>query len=267
MRKTIRYIALGLLLGLILLEAALYCTAHLFLSSQEKLNLESLEKDGAYRILCFGDSTTAIGGKDSWPSQLEDVLNEREFGKTFSVINKGVVLIDTRGVLLLLEESLDAYHPDMVIVMAGMNDAKKEPSRLYGLKSFLHRFRTYRLAEQFWPGTFNAQPIDYDNTAKAYAAPETISNFNAIHDVLEQREIPLVVMQYPLRALAPLKGLFGAEDGIIFVDNENLFKDVLDDGEYEEYFVDRFAGDFGHCTKKGNRLIADTVADIILKYG
>lgn len=269
MRRVPLYICLGIAVGLILLELALFSTGKLFLSSQERLNRESLEREGAYRILAFGDSTTAVGGKDSWPSQLEEVLNKRDFWKTFSVINKGAVLIDSAGVLSLLEENLDLYQPTMVIVMLGMNDAKKDVSQnsLYGLKVFLHRFRTYRLAEQFWPGLFDPAPIDYGNPAKAYANPDTISNFNAISDILRERGIHLVVMQYPLRELSPLAGMFDPKEDIIFVDNENLFKDALKEGDYEDYFVDRFAGDFGHCTRKGNRMIAENVADTITGNG
>lgn len=269
MRKAVLYIALGMLLGLILLELALFSTGKLFLNSQERLNRESLERQGTYMILAFGDSTTAVGGKDSWPSQLEEVLNERDSGRTFSVINKGAVLIDSAGVLSLLEENLDLYQPDMVIVMAGMNDAKKDVSQnsLYGLKVFLHRFRTYRLAEQFWPGLFDPAPIDYGNPAKAYTNPDTISNFNAISDILGEKGIQLVVMQYPLREVSLLADLFDPKEDIIFVDNENLFKDALKRGVYEDYFVDRFAGDFGHCTRKGNGMIAENVADTITRNG
>ena len=37
-----------------------------------------------------------------------------------------------------------------------------------------------------------------------------------------------------------------------------------DTGNYDDLFTDRFAGDFGHATKKGNRLIAENVAKHIL---
>ena len=35
--------------------------------------------------------------------------------------------------------------------------------------------------------------------------------------------------------------------------------------EYSKYFSDTFANDFGHCTREGNRLIAENLADTILK--
>jgi hypothetical protein len=54
-------------------------------------------------------------------------------------------------------------------------------------------------------------------------------------------------------------------EGVIFVDNERVFKEALKKGEYRDYFSDTFAGDFGHCTEKGNRLLAENIANVILK--
>jgi hypothetical protein len=31
------------------------------------------------------------------------------------------------------------------------------------------------------------------------------------------------------------------------------------------YFVDMSGGDFGHCAPKGNRLLAENIANVILK--
>ena len=59
--------------------------------------------------------------------------------------------------------------------------------------------------------------------------------------------------------------MFESKEGLIFVDNEKVFKDALKTAKYEEYFKDNFAGDFGHCTDKGNRLLAGNIANIILK--
>ena len=44
-----------------------------------------------------------------------------------------------------------------------------------------------------------------------------------------------------------------------------IFKDALRKASYREYFNDMFAGDFGHCTPKGNRLLAENIAKVILK--
>ncbi len=73
-------------------------------------------------------------------------------------------------------------------------------------------------------------------------------------------------MQYPMRNAEPLKKIFpGQEKSIIFVDNEKIFKDAFRKEGRREYFVDMFGGDFGHCTPKGNQLLARNIADVILK--
>jgi len=54
-------------------------------------------------------------------------------------------------------------------------------------------------------------------------------------------------------------------NNIIFVDNEKIFLDALKETSYRDIFRDRFGGDFGHCTIKGNRLLATNVANVILK--
>jgi len=54
-------------------------------------------------------------------------------------------------------------------------------------------------------------------------------------------------------------------EDIIFVDNEMTFKNALKQSRCDEYFADMFAGDFGHCTPRGNRLLAKNIADSILR--
>jgi len=67
-----------------------------------------------------------------------------------------------------------------------------------------------------------------------------------------------------MRSIEPLKRIFGDQQGIIFVDNEKVFKDAVRKQGYTQYFLDMFGGDFGHCTKKGNRLLAENIANVIL---
>ena len=58
--------------------------------------------------------------------------------------------------------------------------------------------------------------------------------------------------------------MFENDKGVIFVDNESLFKDAVKRSGYKEYFVDMFAGDFGHFSKKSDKLLAQNVAEVIL---
>ncbi|MCX5657094.1 MAG: hypothetical protein NTZ48_02540 [Candidatus Omnitrophica bacterium] len=110
---------------------------------------------------------------------------------------------------------------------------------------------------------------EYDKRAKElgsdYYSPMTIGNYHKLKAILDKRGIAYVCMQYPMRSIESLKKIFGGKKGIIFVDNEKIFKDALRNASYKEYFRDIFGGDFGHCTKKGNRLLAENIANTILK--
>jgi tetratricopeptide (TPR) repeat protein len=100
---------------------------------------------------------------------------------------------------------------------------------------------------------------------KDYYNPVTVNNYHRLKEIIERRGIRLVCVQYPMRSLEPLKQIFAGEEGVIFVDNEEVFKDAIRKDGFDVYFVDMFAGDFGHCTPKGNRLLAENIARTILK--
>ena len=93
----------------------------------------------------------------------------------------------------------------------------------------------------------------------------TRDNYQRLAEILTQRGIKLVCVQYPVRSVEPLKKMFHNRENIIFVDNEKVFKEALSRASYDEYFIDIFGGDFGHCTPKGNALLAENIADVILK--
>lgn len=94
----------------------------------------------------------------------------------------------------------------------------------------------------------------------------THRNYRKLKEILDKRGKKLVCVQYPMCSIEPLKEIFqGQEEGIIFVDNEKVFKKAVNKGSYKEYFTDMFAGDFGHCTRKGNRLLAENVVNVILR--
>ena len=93
--------------------------------------------------------------------------------------------------------------------------------------------------------------------------PTTKTNYNALKDIVTSRGLQLICVQYPMRNVQDLTALFDKTEGVTFVDNENIFKDAVAGSSYWEYFRDLFATDFGHCTAKGNRLLAQNIADAI----
>jgi Flp pilus assembly protein TadD len=88
-------------------------------------------------------------------------------------------------------------------------------------------------------------------------------NYRTIKRILDGKKIQMVCMQYPMRSIKPLRDIFRDEEGVIFVDNEKSFRDAVKLSGFNRYFVDMFAGDFGHCSAQGNRLIAENIAKAI----
>ena len=468
-KQKILLVIFGILLFLILLELGLRLGGFILLSIQEYRNRLAIQQKGSFRIICLGESTTApYGIKDySYPGQLQGILNQKDIGVSFSVINKGLPATNTSVIVAHLGDNLNKYRPDMVVTMMGINDGEAEvlfeeiSERIS--PNFFGSFRVYKLinllrlhirekikqadidepksalvqspgyekevencklalsinpedydvylrlgwlfinsarykeAEEIFNRAIDIDPLRYeayiglgnsvannnqDGRAEAlrlfkkainiapgqpathyelgmfyfyernYAQAakilekvikmDLVSLFNSAHinlglcylkegrfqeaermfiklielypkewmayralsqlyikqgklqqadkvlekinalslnyyntklrssyiklkEILDQRGIQLVCVQYPMRSIEPLKKLFPDKAGIIFVDNEKTFKDAVRREGYDEYFNDIFAGDFGHCTSRGNRLLAENIAKTILK--
>jgi hypothetical protein len=299
-------IALGILLFFIFLEIGLRLGGFAYLSLQEYRNRIADRQKQAYRIMCLGESTTAMGGDDSYPSQLEKILNEHRIGITFSVINRGVSAVATSYILAHLEQNIDKYNPLMVITMMGIGDGsdliyrdtstEKSPSVFESLKIckltrllWLHiTAKAKEMGLYQSPKTKEpAAPVGSKNTGIAPGAEasgedgttgmfceninvskarvETARNYRELKRILDKRGIKLVCVQYPMLKIGELKQIFEGQRGVVFVDNERVFKDAVKKSGYQKYFVDRFGGEFGHCTREGNRLLAQNIADVILK--
>lgn len=113
---------LGVILAFVILELGLRLGGWVFLGLQEAANRGLVANQKEYRILCLGESTTALGGNDSYPRQLERILNSRQKKVQFKVINKGVPATTTDQILARVPQYLKDYQPQMVIAMIGVND-------------------------------------------------------------------------------------------------------------------------------------------------
>jgi tetratricopeptide (TPR) repeat protein len=109
-----------------------------------------------------------------------------------------------------------------------------------------------------------AEGLGYKNS-RGYYAPVTINNYRKLKKILDSRGIKLVCVQYPMRDAEPLKRIFNREQGVIFVDNAKVFRDAVNRDGFKVYFNDMVGRDFGHCTDKGNQLLAENIAGVILK--
>jgi len=414
---------LSLLLFLILVEGGLRLGEFIFFVAQNYSNRIFIQHENSYRIMCLGESTTALGGKAAYPRQLEEILNQRNPGIKFRVLNKGIPGTNTARILSQLEENLNAYNPDMVVAMVGVNDTilavygnsaglekknmtgylkvnnlvkfiyrnlinklkensideimktgklgsikeailKRTLTTLQGKEGYMDLAAIYVLqgdqnkAEECYKEYLKLRPQDnkaygqlgwmnevtgdfpeaeyyfskfletnpqndwaytelglvyvkqgkylqaeaafkeaidinsdndracnglarlyVDTGRKEFAQdylrktnriwekclPQLISNYLKIKEILDKRKIKLICVQYPLRRVEPLKNIFEGQKGVITVDNNEIFKEAVEMKGYREYFIDKFAGDFGHCTEKGNRLLAENIADTISK--
>ena len=399
--KKIILILFGIFLSLILLEIGLHIGEFIFLSLQEHGNKTTVKQKKGYVIMCLGESTTAAGGENSYPRQLEDILNKRNVGIKFKVINKGVPAVNSYTIVSNLEENLNRYNPDMVTIMMGINDqrdilhyekiplSKKYIPKIFKLANLLwqhsvnkvkgiefyntkksdedeiktgwyhidtknhkktekmllkesktnpnntwayfklgwyytHR-KEYKKAEELLKSDIRIHPdknwsyvllgfiyteqtmyykaqnmllkaieIDpkdymvlkflglcykkwgkyslaneyFDKATKLqikYYCPVTRYYFQILQDIVTKRKIKLVAIQYPVLSIELLKNMFQNTDDIIFVDNEMPFKKAIEQGSYDKYFIDSFAGDFGHCTPEGNKLLAGNIANVIIQ--
>jgi Tfp pilus assembly protein PilF len=463
-------IILGVFLCCVFLEIVMRLGGFIVISVREYRNSISMRQKGTYRIMCLGESTTEAG-PNPYPAQLEEVLNSRNIGIRFSVINKGLSAINTAYIVEHLEENLNMVKPDMVITMMGVNDYGEhipwEYSSLGNRPNFIQSLRVYKLIRLLWlhilakakesgiykqnsrmvvkakqvnflnkpvatnsipnlygegeyirlgheyiaqarnleseemfkkalelnPASYDAylglafaynrqnrlaesealykkaieldpkningylmlawrysefgkhketeelikkafvlnledvelnfrlgwaykmqgkdalaeeqfkkvteslcpqenDPMGVDKTygrlatlykeiGKYEIADEyykkankfriesynegTCRNYLKVKQILDRRRVRLVCAQYPVRSAEPLKKIFEGTAGVTIVDNQHIFMDILKKCSYNEYFTDMFGGDFGHCSAKGNRILAENIANTVLK--
>ena len=67
----------GIFLALVLLEVGLQTASFILAINHERQNHVSFEEN-EIRVLCIGESTTQLGGEDSYPFQLEEILNSKK---------------------------------------------------------------------------------------------------------------------------------------------------------------------------------------------
>ena len=92
----------------------------------------------------------------------------------------------------------------------------------------------------------------------------TLDSYRTLTEAVLSRGSKLVVVQYPMRDASTLRLMVPPQQGVAFVDNEEDFQRAVGERGYNSVFTDAFAGDFGHCNRAGNRIIADNIADVIL---
>ncbi|MBN2545563.1 MAG: tetratricopeptide repeat protein, partial [Spirochaetes bacterium] len=106
------------------------------------------------------------------------------------------------------------------------------------------------------------------NKAEVIESKQFISgyrqNYRLITGTILERGCKMIAMEHPLRSIDSLKKILEDIEAVIFVSNEFNFKKALEKESYNSFFIDMYAGDFGHCTERGNMLIVENLMNNIL---
>jgi len=117
------------------------------------LNKKHSEFDkNTYTILCIGDFYTfggEVSNKETYPNQLQDLLNFNSSTQKFKVINGGACEYNSRQVLKRLPYLIKRYNPDAVVLLVGASN--KFNFALYDMKgsSILGSIRSLRIYKMF----------------------------------------------------------------------------------------------------------------------
>ncbi len=156
MKRKLTALTLGLLITLVALELGLRVGYGTFVRAQARANLAALgDGEGVVRVLCIGESTTAVAGDpegrlllpgNSYPAQLEAILADRPTEHRYQVSNNGMMGGTSTASLALLEDSLPALRPHVIVAMMGIKDTPDERlPGLAGLPGWLASLRSAQL--------------------------------------------------------------------------------------------------------------------------
>lgn len=164
-KQKIIFILLGIITIPVLLEITLTSAGLIYkryrINNYNKV-IES--RDGFVRVLCLGDSFTfGIGAPKgySYPEQLQKILDNNS-NKKYIVYNMGIGGQNSSQLLKNLEKNIQKFHPDVILIMTGINNDSnfagsnyflfKDRSfrtSLYRLDAFLSNAKSYRLLKFF----------------------------------------------------------------------------------------------------------------------
>lgn len=344
-----------------------------------------IHNEAQIKIMTIGESTTVWGGVDAYPAILQRKLDAR-FGDKYQVINKGLPGANTHKILKELPWYLEEVHPQIVVVMTGINDYwatidknssawqktlesmsrysmlaklarnvlvnieygkktdmdmsqaadcgghnteiekfvseaefikksgdikktveyleqkisqvtpngvcsiadplylmlisihEKELNDLAGALSIVEKVLSeymipYKRSLFLEKRNFLRHKLGLSSDARAYIRAENYwenstykINIQQIIGLIQSQSIPVIMMQYPLLPVEPLKDILLDHHGVTFVENKVKFEEALKTMKSDDLFHDHFARIFGHFKPVAAEMVADEAMKEILKY-
>ncbi len=245
-----------------------------------------------FRIYCFGDSFTFGDGaspKDSYPRQLERVLNARS-GMDYEVYNLGIPGGNSSQVSKYFHKILLKYkNPDLIIIRVGVNDCwnfsdhdflsvdrdkKRSRSKPF---FFLSKLKLYCLAKEavsILKTDDGYIPFGRDNDNPQYkkmddAKFKEIAEFNLEEMVkfAKLRKIPLVLQNYPGGDIYGPTTISGIAErySVPMVDISSTFKEEMRHVEREDIFAPYWGA--SHPNASGYQIMTEEIYRVMVREG
>jgi lysophospholipase L1-like esterase len=284
----------GALVLLLLAELALQAAAPLVQRSMARREPDP-SPDAPLTILCVGDSNTYglhMPRLYAYPAMLEARLAQR-FREPVAVVNRGVPGQNTAQVGSDLAQDLADTHPDVVLVLCGINDAWNTGAEDRGLSGALEQLKLVRLVRVLLSGVTTAAPfevrtdergemvVDRGSGARRVNAGEgggslrsgealqahVIEGLSRILERCADAGATPVLMTYAESAgefagiNAAVRAL-AAERGVLLVDHERAFGERFAAGEYHGFMMNDH-----HPNLRGYQLMAAEVDAVLTGAG
>lgn len=231
---------------------------------------------GEYRILAMGDSVPfGIGSRyeDSYPHQLDVLLNERHPGKHFRVINTGVPSYNTEQELIQLKTLGLSLQPDAVTLLFSANDINPKLWSMKNKHLIEHSYAGSLL--QMLVGKVLARVSKRGDSSRAGVALDEYRldsprwqaidrSLTEIQAILRARRIPFVLFAtIRHQSVLEMVDKVARREGIIFINLQR--KDDPRWAGLEERLFHNSVVD-GHPSALGNRVLATVMAENLERY-
>ncbi len=160
MKRTLRQALIAFVATLLVIEVGLQLASLVARPLLMRKSSRDVSPD-AITILCVGDSHTygaPLPDEESYPSQLQVLLDERYPEWEFNVVNLGFPGVNSAFVASRLESQLQQIRPHLVMVSGGSNniwnsietEAWETDTSWHAVKRMLLRVKLFRLAAITW---------------------------------------------------------------------------------------------------------------------